>query len=137
MVSDWALVKIINSVETVDGVIVAEPEVAATYLVANSGDYDYVLDVSLYSPTPGIGYTYDAGNDTFTPPAEDFEGELEAALVAVDTALENALYQYELASPEDRSTAVGNVMSELSDESQNEIDAMTAVITYLEAESGE
>lgn len=136
MVGNWALIKTINDLEMVDNVIVAEPEVAATYLIANSGTYEYVLDTSLYDPSPGPGWTYDPGNDTFSPPPEDFEAELEAALVAVDTAIEAALQAYSYCSSEQRSTAVGNVMSELSEEDEDEIDVMVAVITFLEGRDG-
>lgn len=134
--ADYALIKTINDVETIDNVIVASPEVAATYLIANSGSYEYVLDVANYDPTPGIGWSYDPGLDAFSPPPEDFLGELEAALIAVDTAIENALAAYTACNSEDRSTAVGNVMSDLSEEPELEVDAMVAVITFLEDEAG-
>lgn len=129
--SDYALIKSVNSVETVLNVIVADAPTAATYLIANGGDYEYALDVSLYSPTPGMNWTYDPGLDSFTAPVEDFEGELEAAFLAVDTAIEGCLYAYLAASEGQRSTAIGNVMSEISDEDEDEIDLMSAVIDFL------
>lgn len=132
--ADYALIKMIDDEEKVDNVIVADAETAATYLVANSGDYDYVLDTSLYDPSPGIGWSYDPGNDVFAAPPEDFEAELEAALVAVDTAIENALSAYLAASPVQRAIAVGNVISELGGEAQDEQDLMAEVATYLAAQ---
>lgn len=132
MTADWALIKIKNSVETVDNVIVAEPEVAETYLVANSGDYDYVLDISLYDPSPGINWTYDSGLDTFSPPAEDFEAELESALIGLDAALEFALGCYLACDPGQRSSAVGNVLSELAEEPELEVETMIAAIAYFD-----
>lgn len=130
----YALVKTINSVEIVDNIIVASPEVAATYLIANSGTYEYVLDVTQYDPEPGMGWSYDPGLDAFSPPPEDFQGELEAALIAVDTAIEAALEAYELCDSGQRSTAVGNVMSELSEEPELEVEAMVAVLAFLDDE---
>lgn len=129
--ADYALIKIIDSVEKIDNVIVADSEVAATYLVANGGDYDYVLDVSLYDPEPGIGWTYDSGEDTFSAPPEDFEAELEEAFTAVDTAIEECLDAYLSASEGQRATAIGNVMSLLSEEDEDEIDLMSAVVDFL------
>lgn len=134
----YALIKEINSVETVDNIIVASPEVAATYLVANSGDYDYVIDLTSMDPMPGIGWTYNPGLSEFSPPPEDFEGELEAALLAVDTAIEACVLAYLAAGVEDRSTAVGNVMSELSGSSSSEeIDLILEVVAFLELAAGE
>lgn len=130
--ADYLLIKLMNSVETVDNVIVASPEVAATYLVANSGAYDYVLDRSMYSPTPNIGDTYDPGMDTFTAATEDLEADLEAALMAVNTAIEAAGLAYEAAATGQRSTAIGNVLSELAEEPEDQVNLMIALSTYLE-----
>lgn len=130
---NYALVKIINSVETIDNIIVASPEDAALYLIANGGDYDYVLDTSQYSPSPDIGWSYDSGMDTFSPPPEDFQGELEAAIIAVDTAIEDALTAYAACSSGERSTAVGNVLGELSEEDEDELDALIGVISLLQS----
>lgn len=95
-------------------------------------NYDYLIDVTVSEQDAGIGWSYDPETDTFTEPPEDFEAELEAALVAVDTAIEAAADAYSACSSEDQSTAIGNVMSELSTEPQAEIDIMTAVVTYLQ-----
>lgn len=133
----YALIKPISNVETIDNVIVASPETASTYL-APEGDYDYVIDISVLDPTPGIGWSYDSGEDSFSPPPEDFEGELEAALYAIDTAIESAVLAYLSASSGDRSTAVGNVLSNLSlSESIEEQDLMSEVVAFLELAAGE
>lgn len=130
--ANYALIKMINGVETIDNEIVASPEVAATYLVANGGNYDYVLDRDTYSPVPAIGDTYDPGTDTFTPPPIDYEANLEAALIAIDTAIEAAVEAYQSCTSTQQETAVGNVFSELSSESEAEIDIMSDVVTYIE-----
>lgn len=128
----YALVKPVDSVQTVMACIVASPEVAATYLVANSGEYDYALDTSLYSPSPGIGWSYDPGLDVFSPPPQDLQAELEEAILAVDTALEAARSAYGFCDETQRSNASGNVMSNISDSPQDEQDVMAVVITWLQ-----
>lgn len=127
----YLLIKPINDVETVDNAIIADEVTAATYLVANGGDYDYALDASEYDPQPGIGYTYDPENDVFTAPPEDFQAELEMALIAVDTAIEAAAEAYAYANEGQRSAAVSNVMGELGDEDQDEQDLMSMVVSYI------
>lgn len=91
--ANYALVKIINSVETVGNIIVADAPTAATYLVANGGAYDYALDASLYDPAPEMGWLYDTEHDTFSAPAppEDFEGELRAKVEELHEVLMEAL----------------------------------------------
>lgn len=133
----YALIKPINSVETIDTVIVASPEVAATYLVANEGAYDYAIDIAEFDPVPGIGWTYDPGMSEFSAPPEDFEGELTAALIAVDTAVENAVMAYLAVDSEDRGPIIGNVLSELSEVSSQEMDVLAALVTLLQFAAGE
>lgn len=136
--STYALIKQINSVETVDNIIVASPEVAATYLVANEGDYDYVIDIAEMDPIPGIGWTYNAGLSEFTAPEEDFQAELQAALMAVDTAIETAVGAYLAADSLERIAAVSNTMTEISgNSSQEEMDLMTEVTDFLGLAAGE
>lgn len=133
----YALINPINSVETIENVIVASPETAATYL-APEGDYDYVINISELDPTPGIGWSYDPGMDSFSPPPEDFEGELEAALYAVDAAIEAAVLAYLACDSGQRSSAVGSVLSNLSlSESEEEQLLMSAVTDFLALAAGE
>lgn len=91
--ANYALVKIINSVETVDNIIVASPEVAATYLIANGGDYDYALDASLYDPAPEMGYLYDPEEDSFSAPSspEDYAAELRVEVAHLHDVLMTCL----------------------------------------------
>lgn len=128
----YALIKPINDIETIDNVIIADAETAATYLVANSGDYDYVIDLTNVDPAPGIGWTYDPGQNAFTTPPEDFEADLEAALMALDAALEGARGAYQSADSGQRSAAVGNVLSELSDSPEDELAILEEIIAYLD-----
>lgn len=132
---NFALIKTVGEIEMVMNVVVASQEVADTYLIANSGDYEYVLDTSLYDPRPGPGWSYDPGLNTFAPPPENFEAELESAIIAVDAALDAVLAAYTAASVGDRSTALGNVLSELSgSDSETKLDVMADVATWLEGE---
>lgn len=135
--ANYALIKLINEVETIDNVIVASQEVAETYLVANSGAYDYVINIDEVTPGPGIGWSYDPGQNEFSPPPEDFEAELEAAITAVAAAIENAIPAYIAANSGQRSTAVGNVFSNLSESaSEGEMDILASLVTFLDLEAG-
>lgn len=127
---NYALVKMVNSIETVTNVIVAEPEVASTYL----GEYDYVLDTSMYDPQPGPGWSYDAGLDEFSPPPHDYQADLQYALIAIDAAITSATAAYLDCDPGQQSAAIGIVMDSLSEAPQAEIDAMLAAIAYLTGE---
>lgn len=133
----YALIKPINSVETIDNIIIASPEVAENYLVANEGDYDYVIDLTEIDPTPGIGWTYDPGEDEFTEPPVDYEAQLEDALAFVAMAIENAALAYLAAGSVQRSIAVGNVLSNLSMSAPTEeIDLMAEVVIFLDLQAG-
>lgn len=134
----YALIKVINSVETIDNEIVASEEISQNYLVANGGDYDYVIEISAVNPAPGIGWTYDAELNAFTAPPEDFQAELESALYTVDGAIEAALLAYENADSEQRGSAVTDVMGTLTgSSSENEMTLMQAVMDYLAGEVAE
>lgn len=132
--ANYALIKIINSVETVHNIIVADAPTAATYLAANGGDYDYALDASMYDPAPEMGWLYDTEHDTFSAPEEpeDFEGELRAKveqlhatlIAAIDltnnlnsTQIENAIAQ-----------GIGDVDSGFT---TNEADLFSAISDFI------
>lgn len=134
----YALIKPINEVETIDNIIVASPEVAATYLIENEGDYDYVIDLTEIDPTPGIGWTYNTQQNEFASPPEDFEAELEYALALVAASIEAAAVAYLSAGSVQRTIAVGNVLSGLSVSAPNEeLDLMYEVVTFLQLQAGE
>lgn len=131
---NYALVKMIDDVETVDNIAVASEEFAQTYLVANGGDYDYVLDQSLYDPEPQLGYLYDPGTDTFsapTPPV-DYKAELEDKLSELHTILQEALDAASNLSEEDvasgLSTGIANISAEFS---TNESDLFDDISDYI------
>lgn len=131
---NYALVKIINSVETVDNIIVASPEVAATYLVANSGDYDYALDVSLYSPEPEMGYIYDPGENTFSAPSnpEDYAEEVELAIVDLHETLMFILDKSSNISSLQLGNAIAQALSAIEPEyTATELDLFSAISDYI------
>lgn len=134
----YALIKLINSVETIDNIIVASPEVAATYLVENSGDYDYVIDLTNIDPSPGMGWTYDPGMSAFTAPPVDHEALLEESLYAISTAIEAAVLCYVAADLSERSLASGNVLSALSVSApEEEITILESIVAFLAVQAGE
>lgn len=133
----FALIKPINEVETIDNVIVASPEVAVNYLVENEGEYDYVIDLTEVDPTPGIGWTYDPVENEFTVPAVDYQEELILALSAVTAAIENAALTYLAAGSVQRSVAIGNFFSNISESAPTEeIDLMIEVVAFLNLQAG-
>lgn len=132
--SNYLLVKPVGGVETVVNIISASAPTAATYLVANGGDYDYVLDESNYSPTPGISDTYDPGNDTFSPPAEFYIEMARADLNAVHAALLQTLLDIEFATDPNVTEAVSRATSDITATmSPNEADLWTAICAYIES----
>lgn len=126
----------VDDLETIRNVIVASPEVAATYLVANGGDYDYVIDMASIEQSPDIGWSYDPGENLFSPPPtppEDFEAELETALGNIVDAIGMAADAYWAANSSERTMAVGDVTDSLSVNAPEDIQAiMAGIIAHIE-----
>lgn len=132
--ANYALIKPVGELEVVDNIIVADAEFAATELVANGGVYDYALDISLYSPTPEMGYIYDPGEDSFSAPAdpEDYATELEAAVYQLHVILMRCL---DLASNLNASQVENKVDQGIADAEEeftaNEADLMSDIADFI------
>lgn len=132
--ADYALVKIKNAIETIDNIIVANPGTASSYLVANGGNYDYVLDTSLYSPIPMIGYTYNSGSNTFSPPApsEDFSEEVEDKILEIHEVLQGTLVLASDLDASDLSNALSVGISNITaDFTPNESSLFSSISAYI------
>lgn len=133
--ANYALVKIINSVETIDNIVVASGEFAATYLVANGGDYDYALDISLYTPTPEMGYLYDSGLDTFSAPSNptDYAAELNNMVSYLHTDLMNMLDMASNLSALQIENAVDQAIADVEENfTATEADLFAAIAAFIE-----
>lgn len=71
----WILVNPVDDVDTVVNVIVADQE-----FIDNLEGYEFKLEQDLYDPAPGVGWTYDSGNDTFSAPPIDYDADFIEAM---------------------------------------------------------
>lgn len=129
MEKTWALISIVNSVASIINVIVATEEVAETY----EGSYDYVIDITEIDPEPGVGWTYDAGMNSFTAPSIDYYSLLVEQVGEMHELLQGMLENAAQLGSEDTSSALEEGIGEVSDGfTTNEGDLMDAISTYVE-----
>lgn len=124
--ANYALINPVDDVDTVINVIVADPE-----FIDNLEGYEFKLDISLYSPEPGIGWTYDSGEDTFAPPPIDYDQDFKDAIIHLKQALMEALdTRSAVADSPTAASDLGDV--DISDLSENAAENLwPTIVSYL------
>lgn len=132
--SNYALINPVNSVETVMNVIVADSETAETY----EQEYDYVIDLTEVSPCPGPGWTYDPGEDVFTPPPIDYLSYFQSDLESIHGILMSALINAQQCEVLDAENAMEAAAIALDEEFADGEDVIYAAIcAWLDSQLSE
>lgn len=128
---NWILVDNINSQEVVSNVALGDNEWADE----QRPYHDYVLDESNYAYPVNPGDIYDPGEDSFSPPPEDFVSEMETALSNIDAAIQSAVSLAMQMSSGDFDSATGSadLLSVTINDSGDGADAWDEIKEYLES----